>query len=161
MVSNLLEIESKDFGKINVSYDQRVVFPRGLYGFEKYKEYYIIEYDEMFRCLQSKDEKDIAFIIINPYYFKKDYVLDIEEDDYREIGFGDDEGDIESYLDLYVIVTIPSVNPNNITANLLGPLIINSKTKVGRQSLSRNPNYDVKHNILNELNSQNDDEGND
>ncbi len=146
-----LEIDSKDFGRIEVSTEQKVIFPRGLYGFEQYKEYYIIEYDEIFKCLQSKDDKDTAFIIINPYHFKKDYILDIEEEDYKEIGFGDNEEEIKSNLDLYVIVTIPSVEAKNMTANLLGPLVINTKTQIGKQSLSRHPDYGVKHNIMDEL----------
>ncbi len=150
MVSTL-EIDSKDFGKITVNTKQRVMFPDGLYGFESFKEYYILEYDEIFKCLQSKDNKDTAFIVINPYYFKKDYVLDIDESDYREIGL-ENEQEIRKYLDLYVIVTIPAVDPNNMTANLLGPIIINSKNQTGKQSLSRNSDYSVKHNILEELN---------
>ncbi len=149
MVSTL-EIDSKDFGKITVNTKQRVMFPDGLYGFENFKEYYILEYDEIFKCLQSKDDKHTAFIVINPYYFKKDYVLDIDESDYREIGL-ENEQEIRKYLDLYVIVTIPAVDPNNMTANLLGPIIINSKTQTGKQSLSRNSDYSVKHNILEEL----------
>ncbi len=149
MVSTL-EIDSKDFGKITVNTKQRVMFPDGLYGFESFKEYYILEYDEIFKCLQSKDDKHTAFIVINPYYFKKDYVLDIDESDYKEIGL-ENEQEIRKYLDLYVIVTIPAVDPNNMTANLLGPIIINSKTQTGKQSLSRNSDYSVKHNILEEL----------
>jgi flagellar assembly factor FliW len=151
-VTSKLEIESKDFGRIEVSTEQKVLFPRGLYGFEQYKEYYIINYDEIFKCLQSRDNKEIAFIIINPYHFKKNYILDIEEEDYKEIGFGEDEDEIKKHLDLYVIVTIPSFKAHNMTANLLGPLVINSKTQIGKQSLSRNPDYDVKHNIMEELN---------
>lgn len=147
-----LEIESRDFGKITVKTEQKIMFPKGLYGFEKYKEYYLLEYDDIFKCLQSKDDKDIAFIIINPYYFKKDYVLDIDEDDYEEIGlYGEEE--IRENLDLFVIVTIPAVDPRNMTANLLGPLIINSRDQIGRQSLSRNSEYTTKHNILTELSS--------
>lgn len=153
MVSTL-EIDSKDFGKITVNTKQRVIFPDGLYGFENFNEYYVLEYDELFKCLQSKDDKDTAFIVINPYYFKKDYVLDIDETDYKEIGLND-EKEIRKYLDLYVIVTIPAVDPTQMTANLLGPIIINSSTQVGKQSLSRNSDYLVKHNILEELNKMN------
>ncbi len=152
MVSTL-EIESKDFGKITVNSEQKVLFPRGIYGFESMKEFYVIEYDEIFKCLQSKEDKNTAFIIINPYYFKKDYVLDIDEDDYEEIGLIG-EKDIRENLDLYVIVTIPAVDPKNMTANLLGPIIINSKNHIGKQSLSRKE-YGVKHNILEELNNSN------
>ncbi len=152
----MLEIDSKDFGKIKVTEKQRVRFPLGLFGFEDCKEFYIIEYDEIFKCLQSSERKEVAFIIINPYYFKKDYVLDIPDEDLKDLEFGPEE--IMKYLDIYVIVTIPSVSPNNITANLLGPLVINTKTQRGLQSLSRNPNDKVKHNILEELEKNSDGE---
>lgn len=152
---NSLEIDSKDFGKIIVNNNQKVVFPKGLYGFESFKEFYIINYDEMFKCLQSKEDKNTAFIIINPLYFKNDYILDIDEEDYTEIGLKPDEEECKKYLDLYVIVTIPHTNPDDMTANLLGPIIINSKNHKGKQALSRNPLYTVRHNILEELKSSN------
>lgn len=146
-----LEIDSKDFGKIKVNSEQKVIFSRGLYGFEDLKEYYLLDYDDIFKCLQSKDDKNTAFIIINPLYFKKDYILDINEEDYKEIGLKANEEECRKYLDLYVIVTIPATNPQDMTANLLGPIIINSKTHIGKQVLSRNSEYTVKHNILKEL----------
>ena len=40
-----------------------------------------------------------------------------------------------------------------MTANLLGPIIINIKDKIGKQALALNEEYSTRHDILDELNS--------
>jgi flagellar assembly factor FliW len=63
----------------------------------------------------------------------------------EEIGIDD----LEKILN-FAIVTIPQ-NPMEMTANLQGPIIINKETRVGRQSISTNPEWGVRHPILKEL----------
>ena len=50
----------------------------------------------------------------------------------------------------FAIVTIPE-NSAKMTANLQGPLIINRKTRVGRQSINNDPRWKVRHVIMEEL----------
>lgn len=38
-----------------------------------------------------------------------------------------------------------------MTANLQGPLVINRKTRVGRQCISNNPKWGIRHLILEEM----------
>ena len=47
----------------------------------------------------------------------------------------------------FVIITIPE-NIEDISANLLGPVVINCETNVGRQVISLNTDYTTKHRIL-------------
>jgi len=51
---------------------------------------------------------------------------------------------------VFSIVTIPE-NQNRMTANLQGPLLINRKKRIGRQSISLNPEWRVRHVIVDEL----------
>ena len=51
---------------------------------------------------------------------------------------------------VFAIVTIPE-NSSMMTANLQGPLILNRRTREGRQSISGNPRWGVRHVILDEL----------
>jgi flagellar assembly factor FliW len=55
----------------------------------------------------------------------------------------------ESLL-VFAIVTIPE-NPSLMTANLQGPIIINPEKKLGRQAISMNDRYHVRHRILDEM----------
>ena len=50
----------------------------------------------------------------------------------------------------FSIVTIPE-NASKMTANLQGPIIINRRTRVGRQSISLDPECRVRHSIMSEL----------
>lgn len=147
----LLEIDSKPYGKVKVSQDQLIHFSEGILGFEDLHKYYLLDRDEgPFYWLQSVDMTEIAFVIINPMFFMADYRLELTQKDFDDIEL-EKEDDIEDDLLQYVIVTIPPEDPNKMTANLLGPIIINKSKRIGKQALSLNPEYHVKHNILEEL----------
>ena len=87
---------------------------------------------------------DIAFILINPYILRPDYVLDIPAEDLVEIG-SPDEPDVL----VFSIVTIPP--EGDVTANLQGPLVINRKKRLGKQSISLDTRWQTKHSIVAEM----------
>jgi len=148
----MLNIDTKPYGLISVTEEQKVTFVTGLYGLEDLKEYYILDYNESpFFWLQSADAREVAFVIIDPCYFMKDYKLEIDRQDFLEIGL-DPATFKNSDLMHFAIVTIPPQDPSSMTANLLGPIIINARTKMAKQALSLNPEYTTKHYIISELN---------
>jgi len=150
-VVEMLEINSKPYGKVKVSQEQLIHFSEGILGFENSKDYYLLDRNEgPFYWLQSTDLTDLAFVIINPQFFKTDYRLELTPQDFYDIGLLT-EKDFEENLLHYVIVTIPPDDPNNMTANLLGPIIINKSNRLGKQALSLNSEYSVRHKILEEL----------
>ena len=139
-------IRSKAFGEVEIDERQRIYFPFGLFGFEKLKEFALIDSSQPpFFWLQSLEVEDIAFILIEPTVFRPDYELRISEGDMEEIG-------VESREDVIVfaIVTVPDDN-RRMTANLQGPVLINRAKNLGRQSISLDPRWQVRHFILDEL----------
>jgi flagellar assembly factor FliW len=90
------------------------------------------------------DVEQIAFILVNPFLFRPDYEVDINDEDLSEIGISDPREAL-----IFSIVTIPSDEP--MTANLQGPLVINRKTRQGKQAVLTDPRWRTKHNIMNEL----------
>lgn len=140
------KLKTKPFGEIEVDETQELTFPSGLFGFENYKKFYILENPESpFIWLQSSDEHGLAFILIHPMQFKSDYVLKILENDYNDIEIKDKEKEL---LD-FVVVTIPA-DPSEMTANLQGPVIININKKLGKQAISLKEEYTVKCHVLDE-----------
>ncbi|MDR2211102.1 MAG: flagellar assembly protein FliW [Spirochaetaceae bacterium] len=140
-----MKINTKAYGIIEVDERQRVTFPMGLFGFESVKEYVLIDADRQpFYWLQSIEAEHIAFIIINPFLFRPDYELDIDDDLLKDIGISSPDRAL-----IFSIVTIPASGP--MTANLQGPLIINRDTRVGRQGILTDPRWKTKHNIMEEL----------
>ncbi|HOV39585.1 MAG TPA: flagellar assembly protein FliW [Spirochaetales bacterium] len=141
-----MQIRTKAYGPLEIDERQILQFPYGLIGFEQFKTFALLDAAQQpFYWLQSLDIPEIAFILINPLLFRPDYTPDVEKEDLEEL-------ELESPEDLLVftIVTIPE-NQVRMTANLQGPILINRKRKIGRQSISLNPNWQVKHVIMDEL----------
>ncbi|MFH0975641.1 MAG: flagellar assembly protein FliW [Spirochaetota bacterium] len=142
-----ITIHTKPFGEIEVETKQIVDFPDGILGFDFVKKFVILDSEENspFKWMQAFSEPDLAFIIIQPVFFKPDYELIISQSDIEAV----EAQDANSLL-VFVIVTIPS-NPSDMTANLQGPIIINTKKQIGRQVISLSDKYCVKHKILDEM----------
>ncbi len=141
-----MRINTKPYGQIEVHEKQKIFFPYGILGFEHLKYFVLFDARQHpFYWLQSLDVVEVAFVLINPRLFRNDYALEVEQKDLDEIGIKS----TENILD-FAIVTIPE-NTSKMTANLQGPIIINRKTKVGRQSISLNAEWKVRHMIMEEL----------
>ena len=141
-----MRINTKPYGQIEVHEKQKIFFPYGILGFEHLKYYILFDARQHpFYWLQSMDVVEVAFVLINPRLFRTDYVLEVEQKDLDEIGIKSSEETLD-----FAIVTIPE-NTSKMTANLQGPIIINRKTKVGRQSISLNAEWKVRHMIMEEL----------
>jgi flagellar assembly factor FliW len=141
-----MEVTTKPYGKIDVDERQKIFMPYGILGFEHLKNYVLLDARQQpFYWLQSLDVVEVAFVLINPRIFRPDYELKVEQEELDEI-------DIESSNDIldFAIVTIPE-NAAKMTANLQGPIIINRRTRIGRQSISQNSKWKVRHMIMEEL----------
>jgi flagellar assembly factor FliW len=140
-----MKVQTKAYGLIEIDERQKVSIPTGLFGFESVKDYVLIDAERQpFYWLQSLEADHIAFITINPFLFRPDYELDIDDDFLKEIGITKAEDAL-----IFTIVTIPPEGP--MTANLQGPIIINRETRIGKQGILTDPRWKTKHDILEEL----------
>jgi flagellar assembly factor FliW len=140
-----VKVTTKAYGLIDVDEQQRITFPQGLFGFESFKEYILLDAERQpFYWLQSLDVEEVAFILVNPFLFRSDYEVEINDDEMREIGISGPEKAL-----IFSIVTIPAEGP--MTANLQGPLIISRETRQGRQAVLADPRWKTKHDIVAEL----------
>ena len=140
-----MKVETKAYGLIDVDERQKITFPQGLLGFETYKNYVLLDAERQpFYWLQSLDDVQIAFILINPFIFRPDYEVNIDNEELKTIGISDPGTAL-----IFSIVTIPAKNP--MTANLQGPLIINRETRSGLQAVLSDPRWKTKHDIIAEL----------
>ena len=141
-----MKVLTKAYGEMEIADRQLINFPHGLLGFEELREFALLDATQPpFYWLQSLERVEVAFVLIDPLFFRPDYTPDVDAAERDEIGIASEE-------DLLVlsIVTIP-VNSSQMTANLQGPLLLNRRTNVGRQSISTNPRWGVRHVIVDEL----------
>ena len=138
------KIETMQLGELSYTDENIYHFSEGLYGFEDLKNFILVSSgeDSLFFYLQSIEDVNITFIIANPFVLDKSYELNIASVDYESIDLKNREA-----AETWAIVTM-SKNIEDITANFLGPLVINSNNRKGKQVISLNSNYSTKHKIL-------------
>jgi flagellar assembly factor FliW len=142
----MMRVMTKARGAVEMDDRQKVHFPTGIYGFEKFKDYALLDASQQpFYWLQSLDVQELAFILINPFLFRPDYRLDVDDRELEEIGLSRPEDAL-----VFAIVTVPPIAAP-MTANLQGPVIINRVNQLGIQAIVKGESWKVKHDILAEL----------
>jgi flagellar assembly factor FliW len=125
--------------------DQVIRFPGGLPGFENARKFIIMSVPEHqpFHWMECVDEGNaIRFAIINPLSFRPDYQPKIKKEELASLNISDSKE-----LLLYVIVTLRAPLMES-TANLMGPLFINIREKVGKQIIIENDAYSLRERII-------------
>jgi flagellar assembly factor FliW len=141
-----VKVTTKAYGLVEVDERQRINISQGLFGFESCRDYVLLDAErEPFYWLQSVDSVETAFILINPFLFRPDYELNINNEELSDIGIKEPEKAL-----IFAIVTIlPDGSP--MTANLQGPLVINRDTRAGKQVILADPRWKTRHDILAEF----------
>ncbi|GMV50153.1 flagellar assembly protein FliW [Nitrospirales bacterium NOB] len=125
-----MKCQSSRFGAFEVKDDVLLVFPSGILGFPEWTRYVLLDHDTdaPFKWLQCVEAPELAFVVLDPAFFKPDYEIHIPTEALIEIQRqGEDE------LSVVTILTIPSHDPQSVTANLRGPLVMNHRTRLCKQ----------------------------
>jgi len=143
-----MQLNTKHFGVIELNEEDTIDFPEGVPGFESVKKFVLLgktEEDTPFQWLQGVDNTDLAFVVIDPRTFKPDYVADVEEYDVEILEVKDPDKVL-----IRTIVVVPE-DISKMTANLKAPVLINTENNRGKQVILSNPDYSIKHYIIEEL----------
>ncbi|CCQ94656.1 Flagellar assembly factor FliW [[Clostridium] ultunense Esp] len=138
-------LNTKHFGEIEVEKDKIIHFPEGILGFEEEKQFLIINNEDEenpFHWLQSVANPDLAFVIINPFFVYPNYDIVIPKSAQEKLKI-EEEKDVA----IYSIVVVPE-DMEKMTANLLGPIVININKKLGKQVILDDERYTTKHYIF-------------
>jgi len=83
--------------------------------------------------------------MISPMFWFQEYAPDVDDELVASIGDLD-----PSALDIYTIVVIPD-DIKDMTTNLKAPIVINRMTKLGMQVIVNDEEYNIKHNLYEQL----------
>jgi flagellar assembly factor FliW len=121
--------------------------PNGMFGFPDQKRFVVLEHrnDSPFFWYQSLDDPNLAFVITSPYLFKPDYTLDVDKA-VKEMSWNGVEK--QNSLDIYIVVNIPKGAPHKMTANLVGPILVNTKIHEAVQIVVANSSYTHKYPLI-------------
>lgn len=143
-----MDIETKALGRVSITENDKIHFPSGLFGFEDYKEFALINSEyEPFYWLQSLQEKNLAFLVVDPFVFCTDYEIDVDDESLLSIGI-----DTPEKVKVMTIITIP-VTGSPVTANLQGPVIINKDTNTAKQVVLTDNRWSTKYKLIQEKES--------
>jgi len=143
-----MKVETTRFGQIDVPDEDIIKFPEGILGFNGNHEYVILNdpSTEPLRWLQSLENPDLAFVIIDPLKFRDEYSIDLSDEEVEALEL---QGPEEAII--YAIVVIPKEQPEKMTANLQGPIVINASKMIAKQVISTNSKHKLKHYVLDEM----------
>lgn len=132
------------FGEIEVDEDSVVTFPNGIPGFEQCKRFGMLALEEEapFLRLLSIDQPNVGFVLLNPMLIWQDYNPDIGKEDLDSLQLEKPED-----MAIYCIVTLSPVAAE-VTANLKGPIFVNTETRTARQMILMDERYHTKHGLM-------------
>ena len=141
----VLTAKTRNFGLIEVRSDQVIYLEPGLLGFSQYHRYVLIEHhrEAPFLWLQCLDKTDLAFVVVDPRFLVPDYQPGLLAQAIRDLKVNNPED-----LKILVILTIPPGKPQEMTANLMGPVVINLKSRQGKQLIVEDSPYSHQYRVL-------------
>lgn len=120
-------VSTTRFGDVRVRDDRLLHFPQGLLGYAHRKQFALIQPgdDNCFFWLQSIDTPSLAFVVTDPNLFIVDYHPPLRPDQLETIG-------VRSMKEVQLLVIV-NRRGHRLTGNLRGPLVIQTKKKLGLQ----------------------------
>ena len=144
-------LQTKNFGELELDESKIIEFPEALPGFPQLKKFVLFHKkdengEEMhtFVFLQSVEDGDIAFTLLDVSHYLEDYALDFHEKELDVIG-----GFSQATCWIYNITIVPD-KLEDMRTNLKAPIIINTETKKAKQVVM-NGDYDVRFHIYKSL----------
>ncbi|MBI9080986.1 MAG: flagellar assembly protein FliW [Pseudodesulfovibrio sp.] len=134
-------------GEREISSDGIIYFPRGLVGLEDKREFALLsvkEDDSPFLLLQCVTDPGLGLLVADPYAFLEDYDVKLESSDKKALKL-----ETARHLAVLVTVTIPQNKPEETTLNLQGPIVINTKLRIGLQVPQTEAGYPTHFNPIN------------
>lgn len=133
--------KSTRFGDLEIDEKDIIKFPNGLPGFPEEQKFILLPCQENspFSFLQSASEANLAFLVVDPFMFFTDYEFKIEDELVQELNLS-----ANNPPQVFSIVTVPDCT-EEMTVNLLAPIIINTQDRIGLQFVLEKTNYKVKH----------------
>lgn len=142
-----MKIQTADFGEVIIEEKDLINFPDGLYAFEEYKHYVLLNYDtdqkfNPIMCLQNIHSQHPSFTVMDPLYFYPQYNPKISSKDKSKIQCQD-----EKKL-RFLVLAVVKENIYESSVNLKSPIVINSDNKMACQVILEEDDYPMRYPIF-------------
>lgn len=132
---------TKYFGETEFDESAVLRFPAGLPGFEEEKRFLALEQPEQrpLVFLQSVNTPDLCFVSLPVFAVDPGYQLEMAEADRTLAGFRADE-EIRVGVNA-ACLAILTIDESGVTANLLGPVVVNLSSNLAVQAVAPETRY--------------------
>lgn len=120
------------FGELEIIEDKVITMTTPFLGFPNERLFALLPHgpDSAFWWLQSMENPNLAFVVIQPAMINPLYQPVIPASALQEL-----KAPTRQEVELLLILTIPQGQPEAMTANLLGPVVLNASRKLAKQVL--------------------------
>lgn len=145
-----MTIETKEYGFVEIDETRQVFeFIQGIPAFENLRQWVLFEAEvKPFFVLQSLEDVNIAFFLLNPLLCCSEYEPDLDEADLIALSLSSDR---DSSAVILAVITVPMGHPEAMSVNLQAPIVFNTTTHKALQVVSTNERWHVRHTFCEQL----------
>lgn len=135
-----MDIQTRTFGTIEIDERRVVRLTEPMLGFPELRRFAVLEPDpeSPFKWFQSLDRADVCFLITDPAVFFSDYRVEIPATRLSDLEL-DSDGDAA-----VAVILNARGDLADTTANLLAPLLFNTRKGLGRQVVLEGSQHPVR-----------------
>lgn len=132
-------IETRAFGQLEIDDAKVVKFVGPMLGFDEASTFALLDPNPQspFKVFQLAERPDVCFLVADPAVFFPQYQISLTSDQVADLGLSD-----PAKAAVLVIVTVRDGGAR-LTANLLGPVVVNAETFRGKQIVLSGSGYKV------------------
>ena len=137
-----MRLQTKYFGELDCPDHERLHFPRGLFGFEEERDFYLLPFEGSggtLLCFQSTATPALAFVAVNPFSYKPDYAPELASLELERLGVSD------SRELCYYALCVVREPVGESTVNLRCPVALNDRTREAVQVILETEQYLMHH----------------
>lgn len=137
-----MNVQTTRFGTVEIDEERIIEFPSGLLGFSSNTRFVLLQPDErgLFFWLQSLDSPELAFVLTDPAQWVSEFQAHIRQEQMDEL-------ELARIEDAQVFVIV-NKRDGTLTANLQGPLVINSVNRTAMQLVLADKRWTTRHAIV-------------
>lgn len=140
-----MKIQTKFYGEVEIEETQCLEFVKPLLGFEEQTQFALLPALEglsPFSMMQSLEEVNLAFYLIDPWIVDASYEFDLTPEQIEQLEVTTPED-----LNVLTLVTIDR-EVEKMTTSLVAPIIVNMQNQKAMQIVLHQSAYTTKHLIL-------------
>lgn len=137
-----MRLQTKYFGTLDCPENERLYFPKGFFGFEEEKDFFLLPFEGSggnLLCFQSASTPGLAFVAMNPFSLKPDYAPVLAAEELKEL-------EVERSEDLAFYALCVVRDPvGDSKLNLRCPVAVNDRTGRAMQVILETDAYGMHH----------------